>query len=282
MNLKHYTDQDLHERTGRIIEEERERLTFLLHHLREIECRRLYSLFKYSSITAYLVGEFNYPSDQAERRITAMHLLRDVPEVEEKVTNGSLSLTNMILAQALFSKEKKAGRILPAEQKIEILEQLENQTTREAQKIVCAINPDMKPRSKPLDFDSIEDISLLHKLNQVRGLYAHQNPNLSLMDLLHKLCDNELKKKAPAAPRVGSKAEIKRQVWRRDNNKCTNCGSTYAVQIDHIIPKAAGGLDTYENMRLLCRSCNQRAAIQYFGEGKMGKYLKSPHKNYFL
>jgi len=75
------------------------------------------------------------------------------------------------------------------------------------------------------------------------------------------------------SPRPNSKAEVRRQVWNRDDHKCSNCGSTYAVQEDHRWPKAKGGPYTVANMRLLCRSCNQHAAIEHFGVQKMERYL---------
>jgi len=94
---------------------------------------------------------------------------------------------------------------------------------------------------------------------------------------LNKLCDNELAKKtqSPPAPEVDSLAETIRKVWRRDQCKCVWCGSTHALEIDHILPQAVGGESSFENMRLLCRSCNQRAAIQFFGQNKMNRYLGS-------
>ncbi|MBX3022996.1 MAG: HNH endonuclease [Bdellovibrionales bacterium] len=71
-----------------------------------------------------------------------------------------------------------------------------------------------------------------------------------------------------------SKAQTKRNIWSRDNHQCTNCGSTYAIQEDHHFPKAAGGEYTEANMRLLCRNCNQRAAIEFYGMPKMDPHLE--------
>jgi hypothetical protein len=163
-----------------------------------------------------------------------------------------------------------------------VLVQLENQTTRAAEKIVCAINPEMKPKKNEINFDDIDDEVLRAKLLQARGLFAHTHPNMSFIEFLYKLCDSEIEKKSksPWAPKVDSKAETKRQVWRRDQSKCVKCGSTHAVQDEHIIPKAVGGEYTLENICLLCRSCNQRSAIEYFGMKKMSKYLKEPQRRY--
>jgi len=281
MSLKNLSDESLHERNIQCAREEREVLTRMLHQLRETERRRLFSKYKCGSLFDYAVQHLKYSSDQAQRRIQAMRLLKDLPEVEAKISSGALNLTNLALAQKLFVKQKKAGKAMLAEQKVEVLTQLEHQTTREAEKIVFSIDPEMKPKKRELNFDAIEDDDLRAKLLRTKGLFAHTHPNLSLTDLLHKLCDQALEKKTSVgAPKVNSKAELHRQVWRRDQGRCTNCGSTHAVQKEHRIPKAMGGKDTLENLCLLCRACNQRRAIEYYGLPKMEKYLKSPTRSH--
>ncbi|NUM89738.1 MAG: HNH endonuclease [Bdellovibrionales bacterium] len=77
---------------------------------------------------------------------------------------------------------------------------------------------------------------------------------------------------SPAAPRVN--ASLQRLVWQKAQGKCENCHSVYALEIDHRIPRALGGTNNAPNLRLLCRSCNQRAAIQVFGLKKMEKHLE--------
>jgi hypothetical protein len=66
---------------------------------------------------------------------------------------------------------------------------------------------------------------------------------------------------------------VVRDVYGRAKNKCENCKSTYALQIDHIKPKGLGGTNHPSNLRLLCRSCNQRKAVKSFGQIQMGKFL---------
>ena len=310
MTLKNLSDEVLIERLKKLVQEEREILISVLHHLREVERRRLFAKYQCASLFVYAVTELKYSESQADRRISAMRLLRDVPQrdtaqIEAKITSGALSLTNLVLAQTLFSKEKKAGRQMDAEAKLMVLSQLENQSTRRAEKIVCGISPEMQARKKELHFNLIEDDSLREKLLRLKGHFAHAQPNMNLTDLLHRLCDEKLdrinKLKSPSAPgtrrkantttaafaprvagesrvasdpRPPSQAEVRRQVWRRDKGRCSNCHSTFALEIDHILPRAAGGLSTLENTRLLCRTCNQRAAIDYFGVSKMAGHLE--------
>jgi hypothetical protein len=47
-------------------------------------------------------------------------------------------------------------------------------------------------------------------------------------------------------------------VFARDGGQCVLCGATEELQFDHILHHSKGGADTVENLRLLCRTCNQR------------------------
>jgi len=53
---------------------------------------------------------------------------------------------------------------------------------------------------------------------------------------------------------------VKQRLYKQQNGKCNACGEEFKLwnlEIDHIIPKAKGGGDYYENYQLLCGSCNR-------------------------
>ena len=61
-----------------------------------------------------------------------------------------------------------------------------------------------------------------------------------------------------------SSAEANR-LWRRKikerwDYECAYCGSDEDITIDHVIPRAKGGMDTIENMVSCCETCNQDKA----------------------
>lgn len=52
-------------------------------------------------------------------------------------------------------------------------------------------------------------------------------------------------------------ADVRREVWRRDEGRCSRCGSRERLEYDHIIPVARGGSNTVRNIELLCETCNR-------------------------
>src|SRR6185369_13706857 len=106
-NLTSLSDQTLLNETQKLVKQERELLSQILHHLREIERRRLFSFLKLSSLFEYATQELGYSEDQAYRRIQAMRLLKELPEIEEKINLGALNLTHLGMAQSLFKREQK-------------------------------------------------------------------------------------------------------------------------------------------------------------------------------
>ncbi|MDR1485537.1 MAG: HNH endonuclease [Planctomycetaceae bacterium] len=54
---------------------------------------------------------------------------------------------------------------------------------------------------------------------------------------------------------------VKQRLYKQQDGKCNACGQDFEIrnlEIDHIIPKAKGGGNYYENYQLLCSSCNRR------------------------
>ena len=57
--------------------------------------------------------------------------------------------------------------------------------------------------------------------------------------------------------------KLARQIKARDGFACVYCGATKEssgshMHLDHLTPKAAGGLDIATNLVVACRSCNTR------------------------
>jgi 5-methylcytosine-specific restriction endonuclease McrA len=77
-----------------------------------------------------------------------------------------------------------------------------------------------------------------------------------------------------------SKRRKKRALARRYGCKCLACGlqmHAHDLTIDHVVPKALGGADSFYNMQLLCSRCNYKKgqAIVDYRPAKLNPYATS-------
>ncbi len=297
MNPEKMSDQNLLVATEKLVQEERELLTLILRHLHEIERRRLFCDLGFSSLFAYTTEKLGYSEDQAWRRISAIKLIKVIPAAAAKIESGTLSLSNAATLQTFICRQQKIQALSSAE-KNALLAKLENKSTREVARLLAKM---AKLAPEPIKPDKIKDLNdemisftfsaprhLAEKLRRLRGLKGHAQ--LTMAELIEKLADLALKEWDPGRPlkraasanqhKGGSPqkrritSSVRREVWRRDQGPCVNCKGQHALEIDHQMPVAMGGESTLENLRLLCRTCNQRAAIAKLGVRKMAPYLE--------
>ncbi|MGH7723901.1 MAG: HNH endonuclease [Candidatus Eiseniibacteriota bacterium] len=79
-------------------------------------------------------------------------------------------------------------------------------------------------------------------------------------------------------------SEVRREVWKRDQGRCTfvgetgqRCSARRSLEFDHVDPVARGGETTVTHMRLLCRAHNQFEAERAFGVEFMNGKRHAPH-----
>jgi hypothetical protein len=194
MNLRSLTNEALLSETKTCVAREREMTLTVLHHLREVERRRLFAVLSYSSLFDYTTRELGYDSASAMRRIDAMRLLKEMPEVEKKIQEGTLTLSTAARAHGFFKKEA----VEPAKK-----------TTREAEKTLLQFSqaPAMHlfhERIKPVTPELSEvcfyaNEELLGQLEKLKGLLAHSHPNMNTGELIAYLARLGLERLDPAA-----------------------------------------------------------------------------------
>lgn len=215
MNLKNLGDRDLISQTKDLVQSERDVLTRILHHLREIERRKLFCDFGCGSLFEYAVKELKYSEGQAGRRIQAMRLLKEIPELEEKIQSGALSLSNISQAQSFFREAARSDFATSASkttaEKIQILSLLEHKSARDGQKELLQLQPEIAP-PKEKERVLTEDLSeirfvmnseLKAKLEEVRSLLGPAGAAMSFAELLEQL--TELSVAALKAKKFGKK-----------------------------------------------------------------------------
>jgi hypothetical protein len=227
-----------------------------------------------------------YSEASAQRRIDAMKLARDIPEVRSKVESGELSLSVVSQAQTFFRKEAKFDQSFDLNEKREVLEKQSHKSSRDTEIELLALSsqpgihtPDRiksvsQTHSQIQFVASDEQIALFEK---ARGLLANANPEITWAELFQKVTEIALKKIDPSQRSVSPTRKpqdpekrapntaLKTEIAKREGGKCLNCGSNYRPNYDHIDSWALGGKTTLQNLRLYCRNCNERHRIQVYG-----------------
>ena len=200
------SDHDLLSRMRQLVQKERELLTEILHHLKEVERRKLFSDLGFKSLFDYAVRELGYSEGQAGRRIAAMKLLRELPqqeaqELEKKIESGALNLTHLCQAQSFFNEVKKSAptKTLDLGQKLDVLKSLEHKSSRQGQvaliekmEAVGIQAPAPKEQAKILSSEQTElrlvlSRELLDQLEEVRTLLGPKGLGMSWAELIQEM-----------------------------------------------------------------------------------------------
>jgi len=75
-----------------------------------------------------------------------------------------------------------------------------------------------------------------------------------------EITENDLLKGNNGKKRKSIPLKIRWDVLSRDNDKCVKCGCCppeIKLEVDHIVPIAKGGDNSFENLQTLCNRCNQ-------------------------
>lgn len=139
------------------------------------------------------------------------------------------------------------------------------------------------------------------KLEKAKSYLSHRIPDGDVRKVLAYGLDLILKEAAkhqdPNAVRARKGARVsdedsayipdalRRLVWERDGGCCVwqtstgPCGSTYQLQVDHILAVALGGKTVLENLRLLCAAHNLLHARQDFGRELVDSKIAASRTN---
>lgn len=265
MNLSHLTDEVLLTDTKKLSAGERQFTVLVLHHIAEIDRRKLYTDLKYGSLYEYCIKELKYSEASAHGRVVASRLMAQIPDIEPRIQKGNITLSNLMIV----SRFMKNNNIVNIHQKKEIIGKIENLSKRECENKLLEITGRTKPKVTTITIMD-ETYVLLQKTRDMMGGY------LSNDELITKIAQNEIKKiekerfkqtdrqhnatQPVEAIRVIS-AETKRMKYS-ESPHCENCGSITDLEFDHRIPKSLGGTNDPENIRILCRNCNERSRIR--------------------
>jgi hypothetical protein len=287
MNIQKLNDSQLHNRLLLLARKEKILDVDIIDHLQELEDRKLYSEYGYTSLFDYCLKALHFSSDQSYRRIRSMRLSVEMPEVKENLKSGDLTIANATMLGSLFDKIPNIAQ----DEKIKMVNGTLGKSKRECEEYILDIKEVHGLTGKPkktiirrensktsrvslsLAKESIEKLEKLKSYHRVKNLedlmeiLIDQGLQTMEHDLKPKRNTKTIAKNSRSIPK-----SVKYNAHKQANGKCESCGSVHLLQYDHQKPFSLGGSNGVDNIRLLCRNCNLRAGIKIFGKEKMNSF----------
>jgi len=157
-----------------------------------------------------MTEELSYSEGAAQRRILAMRLIKALPVVEKKLESGDISLTVASQVQGYIQRENKRRKTdktpkLSSIEKLDLIKKLEGTSSRTCEKKLARISPEegipkektrvITPEMTQIQFTANQD--LMKKIQRLKELTFHTNPEGKYEDLFSKLVEIALDKLDP-------------------------------------------------------------------------------------
>jgi hypothetical protein len=258
-NLKNVSNENLVRDAKSLCAEERRLTTLVLEYLREIELRKIHLTMGYSSLYDFCKTELHYSEGSAHRRISAMRLMTEVPEIKPMIESGAVSLSGIASVQSFCNSQKKQEKPVPIEDKKKLIQDIQHKTTRQVESMLLTLDPESvkKDRQRMVTPELTEvkvtfDQNTMKMIEDLKGWLSHSMPFASTNDILELAVKELADRKNPLKPVQQSKqpkpqqekiqnkplpaqnknhdqtqinsrhipANIKRLVWQKHQGRC--------------------------------------------------------------
>jgi hypothetical protein len=204
---------------ARTVRSERKITAQILKMILNFEDNKYHIELGYSSLFDWLTKAHGYDEGSANRRIQAARAMRAVPEVEQKLQDGKTTMTNLVKVQSIF---RHSGQ-MSVEEKREVIERIEGQTTAEATKTLFKMFPDaaLKINQDRRMIIDEEHVRYAYNLSQeqeeivtrAKELLSHKIPNGSMAEIMTYLAAYFVERNDPLLEKSSN-----RQRTRRSNS----------------------------------------------------------------
>lgn len=196
------SNQNILEGLGRLVKSERKLMHVILSYIHEIEVRKLHLEIGYDSIYKFLTVHHGYSEDAAYARMHASRLLAKVPEIQDKLEAGSISLTQISKVCSAIRAEQKAGTVVSPEATLDLFTKIENKNLLETRKTIAVeLNQPVVEVQlvKPQKDDTYVIQTTLNKTQydafvKARSLISHSVSDNNIAEAIHFLSQVLIKK----------------------------------------------------------------------------------------
>lgn len=279
MNLKQLSLVELDVRMKTLVQKERDLLHEVLLTIKEIDSRKTYLELGFGSLFDYLTQGIGYSEGSTQRRIDAARLLKELPQIADRIQTGEIKLNQISLLQKAAREVFKTQSVkVSAQDKLDLLTTLSTKNHSESQKEIAAyfdlpVVEQTKQKMQANESVRIEftlSKEAFEKLKQAQEHMSHSVPNQDLAMFLEHICDKIIKHKTStrnSAATVAAKTlstSLKKKVVSQD--KCCQykspitgklCGNKWFHQVDHKQSLWAEGKNEIKNLQVLCAQHNK-------------------------
>ena len=305
-----FSDQELLANIIILVKKEKDLTFAVIEHLAEIQNRRLFADLGYSSLFAYCTKHLGYCESEAYYRINAMKLTKSVPMAKALIKTGQLTIANASQVYSTLKKIEQFEKLgtleksdnpsvdfkqlekkLPAQLARQLIIEVCGKSKREAEVILNGHNQSAKIKKIKIEIDNTT-YQNFEKYREGNGCFSDEE----IIKQLFKLLDikkNDSDKENIIGPNIKTvkvtsvkksryiPTLLKLTIKNRAGNCCeyisplshNRCIEKRNLEFDHIQPFAKGGSSSIQNLRLLCKTHNQRMSILEFGQKKMSAFL---------
>jgi hypothetical protein len=228
---------------ARTVRSERKITAQILRMILDFEDNKYHIELGYSSLFEWLTKAHGYDEGSASRRIQAARAMRAVPEVEQKLQDGQTTMTNLVKVQSIF---RHAGQ-MSTEQKREVIESIEGQTTAEATQTLFKMFPEAASKinqDRRMIVDE-EHVRYAYNLSQeqeemvtrAKELLSHKIPNGSMAEVVTYLAAYFVERNDPLLEKPSARRRTRRS--GAANTSAASAKSEVRSELGPNIEKAA-------------------------------------------
>jgi 5-methylcytosine-specific restriction endonuclease McrA len=228
------TNQELELKLKSLTQEERRITNEILRLINLADERRLHLERGYPSLFEWL-RSYGYSEGAANRRIQAARVLRAVPQVAEKLTNGEVNLTTLAKAQSVMRAQGKAtGQKLSAQDKAAAIAKIERKSTEQTERALLSLFPEAasqirQERTTVIDKSTARlavnlSNETLADLQRIKDLLSHTMPEAGFAEVIAHLAKSYLARECNKERREGSEDPCGSRKRKGVNAPFSRCG----------------------------------------------------------